>query len=96
MESYPNEIIVWSSEFWNERIALYRVSTVDGSFIDSRVIDDKDFGSAYSIKMVDLNGDGKKQLLTHNWQRNGDDTRMLAYTVPDDLMTGEFEKFTLA
>jgi len=96
LENYPNEIIVWAAEFWNERIALYRVSTVDGTFIDSRIIDDDHFGSAYSVKMVDLNGDGKKQLLAHNWQRKKKDTRIYAYTVPDDIMTGEFEKFTLA
>ena len=96
LENYPNEIIVWTAEFWNERIALYRVSTVDGSFIDSRIIDDDNFGSAYSIQMVDLNGDGKKQILAHNWQRKEKDTRIYAYTVPDDIMTGEFEKFTLA
>ena len=67
MENYPNEIIVWSAESRSERIALYRVSTVDGTFIDSRVIDDDNFGRAYSVKVVELNGDGKKQLLAHNW-----------------------------
>jgi len=96
LENYPNEIIVWAAEFWNERLALYRVSTVDGTLIDSRIIDDDNFGSAYSVKMVDLNGDGKKQLLAHNWQKKKQDTRIYAFTVPDDLMTGDFEKFTLA
>jgi len=96
LDNYPGEIIVWAAEYWNERLTVTRVSTEDGTFIDSRVIDDDDFGSAYSIKMVELNGDGKKQLLAHNWQRSEDDTRVYAYTVPDDLMEGEFEKFTVA
>jgi len=96
LENYPNELIVWSAEFWNERLALYRVSSVDGTLIDKRIIDDDNFGSAYSIRMVDLNGDGKKQLLAHNWQREKEDTRIYAYTIPDDLMNGYFEKFLIA
>lgn len=92
LDNYPNEVIVWSAENWNKRITVHRVSTVDGTYIDGRVIDD-DFGTAYSIKMVELNGDGQKQLLAHNWQNKKEDTRVYVYNIPDDLINGEFERF---
>ena len=37
---FPNEIVVWATEFKDERVAFYRVSTTDGTLIDKRIIDD--------------------------------------------------------
>ena len=34
IEAYPNEIIVWAAQFFDQKIALYRVSTQDGSLVD--------------------------------------------------------------
>jgi len=56
---YPNEIVVWATEFKDERLAFYRVSTTDGTLIDKRIIDDQNIRRAYSCQLVDLNGDGK-------------------------------------
>ena len=67
LPQYPGEVIVWASQFFDEKLGVYRVSLTDGKLIDSKIIDD-DIGSAYAADLVDLNGDGKKQLLANNWQ----------------------------
>ena len=40
-----------------KELAIYRVSTVDGSLVDKRTIEDR-IDIAWSAKMEDLNGDG--------------------------------------
>ena len=46
--------------------------------------------------MVDLNGDGKKQLLFNNYEYSARDNGIWAYTIPDDLMSGEFTRYEIA
>ena len=46
--------------------------------------------------MEDLNGDGTKQLLVSNWTRRPGKNGVFAYTIPEDIMTGEFERFDIA
>jgi len=97
LPQYPDEIVVWASEFFDESLGVYRVSTKDGTLVESRIIDSPDIqlgGSslhrAYSVQLVDLNGDGKKELLVNNWEKDADINGLFAYTVPDDIMTGEY------
>ena len=96
LEAYPDEIVVWATQFFDQKLALYRVSTKDGSLVDSRIIDDTTILSAYSVSMEDLNGDGKKELLINNHEKDATKGGIFAYTVPEDIMTGSFDKFTLA
>lgn len=95
-DMYKNEIVVFAAQFFDEKLAVYRVSTKDGSLVDSRTIDDTTILSAYSVALVDLNGDGKKELLCNNHETDDDTNGVFAYTVPSDLMTGDFTKYTLA
>ena len=46
--------------------------------------------------MVDLNGDGKNELLINSHEQDASKNGIFALTVPDDIMSGTFEKFTLA
>lgn len=93
---YKDEVVVFATQFFDEKLALYRVSTKDGTLVGQRTIDDTTILSAYSVTMVDLNGDGKKVLLTNNHEKDEKTNGVYAYTMPDDLMTGEFKKYTLA
>ena len=93
---FPNELVIWAAQFFDETVAVYRVSTEDGTLVDSRVIDDSTILSAYQATRVDLNGDGKQQLLVNNHEKDEKTNGVFAYTIPDDIMTGSFEKFTLA
>ena len=46
--------------------------------------------------MVDLNGDGQKQLLYNNYEYSASDNGIWARTVPDDLMAGDFVRYDIA
>ena len=96
LPEYPNEIVIWATQFFDETVAIYRVSLQDGTLVDSRIIDDTTILSAYSATRVDLNGDGTYQLMVNNHEKDEKTNGVWAYTIPDDIMTGSFEKYTLA
>jgi len=39
---YPDEIVVWSAEFFMKRLSFYRIKIDGGVLVDSRVLADKD------------------------------------------------------
>jgi len=45
---YPNEIVVFAAQFFDQQLGLYRVSLIDGTLVDSRAIDTTTL-SAYSV-----------------------------------------------
>jgi len=92
---YKHEIVVFAAEFFNEKVSFYRVSTRDGSFVDSRIID-TEILSAYSVTYTDLNGDGNKELMVNNHETDDTTNGIWAYSFPRNWMTGEFTKRTLA
>ena len=96
LPQYPGELIIWAAQFFDETVAVYRVNKKDGSLIGKRIIDDSTILSAYQAIRVDLNGDGKYQLLVNNHEKDEKTNGVWAYTIPDDLMNGTFEKYTLA
>ena len=46
-EEFPDEIVLFAAEFFDETLAFYRISTIDGSLITKRVIDDQSVLRAY-------------------------------------------------
>ena len=62
--------------------------------MDSRIIDDTCL-HAESVQLVDLNGDGKMELLMNNPEKDSAVNGIWAYTLPEDLMGGTFEKYTI-
>merc|ERR1712087_491185 len=84
---YRDEVVVFAAQFFDQKVGLYRVSTKDGSLVASRTIDDSTILDAYSVALVDLNGDGSKQLLVNNHEKDDATNGIFAYTVPSDLMT---------
>lgn len=86
---------MFAAEFFNEKVSLYRVSTKDGSYVDSRLIDDEIL-SAYQVTYADLNGDGIKELMVNNHETDDSTNGIWSYDMPDDWMTGEYTKHTLA
>ena len=105
LAAYPNELIVWSPQIKDERFVIYRVSLTDGTLVDSRIVDDntinlagdgKKIGRAYSMTLVDLNGDGNQQLLCNNWEQDSSINGYWLYEVPADLMNGTFVRKNLA
>ena len=94
LPQYPNEIIVWAPMAKDKKLGFYRVSTITGKLVSSRILED-DNGRMKSAQMVDLNGDGKKQLLFNNYEYAAKDNGIWAYTIPDDLMNGEFKRYDI-
>ena len=91
---YENEIVVYAAEFFNEQLSVHRVSLVDGTLVQSRVIDTTTL-SAYSVTLTDLNGDGQKELLFNNHETDSATDGIWAYTVPSDVMSGIYNKITI-
>ena len=66
LPEYKGEIIVFAAQFFDEKISMHRISKKDGTLVQSKVIDDTNILSAYNVAMVDLNGDGNRELLVNN------------------------------
>jgi len=93
---FRGELTVFATQFFDEKIAMYRISLKDGSLISSVVIDDKTILSAYSVAIVNLNNDKDRQLLVNNHEKEDPTNGVFAYTFPKDLMKGEWKKTVLA
>jgi len=77
--------------FWTENNSLWSNS----ENIQSVVIDN-DMGSPFDIQYVDLNNDGKKDLLVTNHQGEADQSAVFAYTVPENWKTDPWPRYVLA
>lgn len=93
---FKNEIVVFAAEFFNQKVSFYRVSTVDGSLVASKTIDDDGILAAYSVTYADINSDGKKELIVNNHEKDSKTNGIWAYSFPSDWMTGTYTKTTLA
>lgn len=93
---YKDEITVFAAEFFNEKVSVHRVSTKDGTLVQSSIIDDTSILAAYSVQVVDLNSDGQKELLVNNHEKSDKTNGIWAYKMPSDIMTGTYEKYTVA
>lgn len=60
LPEYENEVVVFAAHFFDEALRMNRISTIDGSLVGSKTIDDSLILSAYNVSMVDLNGDGSR------------------------------------
>jgi len=79
---WKHEIVVFAAEFFNEKVAYYRVSTKTGDLVGSHIIDDGSILSAYSVTFVDLNGDGKKELMVNNHETDDSTNGIWSYDQP--------------
>ena len=79
----------------DQKLGYFRVSTIDGTLVDSRILEDSN-GRMKSVQMVDLNGDGQKQLLFNNYEYAARDNGIWVYTIPDDLKAGEFKRHDIS
>ena len=60
------------------------------------MIDDTNILEAYSVTYADINGDGIKELIVNNHEKDDKTNGIWAYTFPQDWMTGTFGRVTLA
>jgi len=87
--------VIVASEFFKERLSLHYVSPT-GKLLKSRVIDADVPGRLFMASIEDLMGDGRSQLLVTNHDHKEEVARVVAYEIPENLMTGTFVKHVLA
>jgi hypothetical protein len=75
---------------------MHRISTVDGSLVQSKIIDDSLILSAYNVSLVDLNGDGTRELLVNNHETKNKLDGIWAYEFPKDPMNDDWSRYTVA
>lgn len=86
---------VWAAQFFtNPGLHLYRISTHNASVVSSVTVDHA-MGAAEGVQAVDLNGDGRLELLA-NSHLGGAGGAVYAYELPDDITTGTVKRHTLA
>ena len=72
LPEYEDEVVVFSAHFFDLAIRMIRISTVDGSLVATKTIDDTKIDSAYNVAMVDLNSDGNRQLMVNNHETDSE------------------------
>ena len=97
MAPYGKGWVVFAAAFFDKKLMAYEVEKGTGNLLQTKVIDDK-IGSAYSVKYIDINGDGVKELLVNNHEKDKDDapSSVYLYTVPSDLLAGDYSKKVIA
>ena len=96
MSKYKYEVVVFAAHFFDEALRMHRVSTVDGSLVQSKTIDDQLILSAYNVAMVDLNSDGNNQLLVNNHETEDSKNGIWAYEFPKDPMNDNWTRKVIA
>lgn len=95
MDENDGTFEVWAAQFFTTPgLFLYRISDTNASVTGQRAVDTA-MGAAEGVQAVDLDGDGKLELLT-NSHLGGNGGAVYAFTIPEDLDNGEFGKHTLA
>jgi hypothetical protein len=79
-----------ATEYFSKELTLWQRK---GRAWTVRKIDDT-LGSAFDSEFVDLNGDGKEELLVTNHE--GRDGKVFAYIIPQNIMRDKWERKTIA
>ncbi len=85
---------VFVTEFFAEELSVILISNKNAQVLTSRVIDPS-IGPAFAVSVVDLNADGRQELLVSNHVDKAGGG-VYAYEIPDDVIKGDFKKHTLA
>ena len=90
-------IEIIACEFFDNRISLIVINRNGGGLISRRVFDDT-LGPAYMSQVVDLNGDGKLDILATNHEKKEADSHVYAYEIPEPSQwaTAEFKRHVIA
>jgi hypothetical protein len=88
---------ILAAEFFGRRLTLSWFQAREGALADreleTRVIDDG-LGAAFDLGVVDLDGDGRRDLLVTNHEPDAR-AAVFAYDVPDDLRQGQWRRHPL-
>jgi hypothetical protein len=95
---HPNQkdsFAVFASEFFNKELKLYEISKSNGALLNSRSID-SDIDQAYSVRYMDIDHDGREELLVNNHESNDASAAVFLYNVPEDIQEGQWTRKVIA
>ena len=72
---------MFAAEFFNHKLSVYQIGKGDGKLMMSRVIDDT-IDQVYSVKYLDIDGDGKYELLVNNHETDNSKAAIFLNDVP--------------
>ncbi|KAJ3106771.1 hypothetical protein HDU96_008119 [Phlyctochytrium bullatum] len=90
-----------SSEYWGKHLTLITTTDPKGSFADASKLRytsiDANVGNGFDLELVDVNGDGKTDLLVTNHQNATEvpTGAIYAYEIPTDIVNGSWKKHVL-
>lgn len=87
-------IYVFAAEFFSKELSVSQIHKSTGVLVQKRIIDNT-IDQAYSVFYTDIDGDGKADLLVNNHEKDNDAASVFVYSVPSDLMNGEYAKTTI-
>lgn len=94
LDPSDDQFEVFACEFFAKKLSVVTLSTKDGSLVAARDID-LTIGPAYVAIMVDLNEDGRQELVVTN-HKGGSGGEVYAYTIPADVIKGNYARYLLA
>jgi len=77
--------VIIGSGFWSKELTVVWSSTNDWTDVNSiqtMVVDN--YGWYFDVQVVDLNNDGRLDLLTSTWSQLGDPGALIGYEIPDN------------
>ena len=63
LPGYENSLIIFAAEFFNKRVTVYEIQNAE--VVNYRILDTT-IDQAYSVRYLDINEDGKYELLVNN------------------------------
>jgi hypothetical protein len=93
----PQELILIFTEFFGKELTAVSILKSDPYKANYRRVIDKTIGAAYSVKIVDLNNNGKNTMVVTNHEGTKETAAMYAYEMPapNNVRDGEFKRYTL-
>ena len=77
-------IIVYSSQFWNEKLVYYYLNTTsNGPVISKEYLIDDTIGPVYDVQIVDIDKNGKNELLVNNHVAYANESGIWLYEFPN-------------
>eukprot|EP00347_Sterkiella_histriomuscorum_P005215 403357452 len=94
-KEYPESYIIFSAEFFSHKLQVYQISKNGGKVMNQALIDGT-LDQVYSVQYLDIDGDGKHELLVNNHETDNKKAGVFLFDVPTDLFKGNYTRKTIA